>query len=104
MKSDPNAIRQIIVNLIMNAIDVIDESEDILVIVGPATSITVQDSGPGFTPQAKENLFLPFFTTKTYGTGLGLAISKKLADAINCELKLDEDNEKITRFQLSFNR
>jgi signal transduction histidine kinase len=40
----------------------------------------VRDSGPGFTPQALANLFVPFHTTKSGGTGLGLPISQRIVE------------------------
>jgi signal transduction histidine kinase len=40
--------------------------------------IAVSDDGPGISPKALEQIFLPFFTTKSEGTGLGLAISQRI--------------------------
>ena len=47
---------------------------------GDAVTLSVRDSGPGFTPQALANLFVPFHTTKSGGTGLGLPISQRIVE------------------------
>ncbi len=56
---------------------------------GEAT-LEVADRGTGLSPQARERLFRPFFTTKQRGTGLGLALAKKVADAHGGTLALDD--------------
>lgn len=43
--------------------------------------LIIRDHGPGFSPEQLENIFNPFYTTKTKGTGLGMAISKRIIDA-----------------------
>ena len=43
--------------------------------------LTVSDSGPGISPKDKEQLFLPYFSTKDRGTGLGLAIGHQIVSA-----------------------
>ena len=47
----------------------------------PALRVSVQDNGPGLTPEQQQRIFDPFFTTKTKGTGLGMAIAKRIMDA-----------------------
>jgi two-component system sensor histidine kinase PilS (NtrC family) len=48
---------------------------------GRGVAIHVEDNGPGFTPEATENLFTPFFTTREGGTGLGLAVSHRIVES-----------------------
>jgi signal transduction histidine kinase len=43
-----------------------------------ASTIVVEDNGPGIDPSARERVFRPFFTTKRHGTGLGLALVQKI--------------------------
>ena len=60
--------------------------------------ITVADSGHGISPQDKEKLFLPYFSTKDRGTGLGLAIACRIV-AEHHGLMRAEDNAPVgTRF------
>lgn len=78
---DPEQIKQVIVNLVMNAVEAMNEKGTITISSRCLTSqekieFSVADSGPGITPDNLKKLFTPFFTTKQIGqgTGLGLAI------------------------------
>jgi len=86
-RADPEKIRQVLVNLIENAIDALRSgagSRRIDVDVSRrngSAAIRVTDSGPGVPPDALGRLFEPFFSLKEHGTGLGLAIAKRTIDA-----------------------
>jgi signal transduction histidine kinase len=54
----------------------------------PAVCVSVRDNGPGFSPEQRERLFEPFYTTKTKGTGLGMAIAKRIVDAHGGQIAL----------------
>ena len=80
--ADCDQIKQALVNVILNAIDAIDDNGEIEVNVSPAKTegelfytITVSDNGRGICEDDLEKLFDPFYTTKEEGTGLGLSIS-----------------------------
>ena len=75
-------IKQIIINLLINAHDAVSENGEIKVKTWQKknrTYLAVEDNGSGISAEIIHNIFNPFFTTKTRGTGLGLAISKKIA-------------------------
>ena len=79
---DYNQIKQVIINLVINAHDAVSENGKITVKTWNAQNriyLTVADNGSGISPEIIHNIFNPFFTTKTRGTGLGLAISKRIA-------------------------
>ena len=80
---DRQKLEQSLLNLILNAIQASPASGHVKVRVGRSAEdqgvdFTVEDMGPGLTPEAAERLFEPFFTTKETGTGLGLANAQKI--------------------------
>jgi len=78
---DYDQIRQVLLNLLLNAFDVLDCRGSVTVStrsVNGYVTISVRDSGKGIKEDDISRIFNPFFTTKTRGTGLGLAISKKI--------------------------
>ncbi len=74
---DSNRIRQVVLNLALNAIQAMPEGGLLRLTTRhdeETIYLAVEDSGPGLSPEAREHLFEPFFTTKEKGTGLGLAV------------------------------
>ena len=70
-------LEQVLVNLLQNALDAVGGREEPAVTIGvredgETVSITVTDNGPGVSPAAREQLFMPFNTTKATGLGLGV--------------------------------
>jgi|UPI0004B0A22E two-component system, NtrC family, sensor histidine kinase HydH len=82
IECDPEQIKQLLLNLILNAIDA-TEGEGIITISAhfedESLFIDVSDRGQGIAPEDREQVFDPFFTTKKNGTGLGLAIASNIA-------------------------
>ena len=92
-ESDPDGIRQILLNILLNALEATPEAGTVLVqaVLNEADDlfeVRVDDSGPGLGDRDPEELFEPFVTTKTKGTGLGLAVSRRIADALGGTLTL----------------
>src|SRR5438034_11527723 len=63
-----------------------------------AVEITVSDTGHGVTPEVKEKLFLPYFSTKKRGTGLGLAIVSRIVEDHHGSIRVEENSPIGTRF------
>jgi nitrogen fixation/metabolism regulation signal transduction histidine kinase len=89
LDADVGRVRQILHNLIRNAIEALEHTEDARVDVHVSVAqingvdfmrIQVEDNGPGFKSGAVDQVFDPYVTTKPKGTGLGLAIVKKLVE------------------------
>jgi PAS domain S-box-containing protein len=82
-------LQQVILNLMMNAIEAMSGSgegpRELLIRAGTIESqgvlVSVRDSGPGLDPKSLEHLFDAFYTTKPEGLGMGLAISRSLIEA-----------------------
>jgi C4-dicarboxylate-specific signal transduction histidine kinase len=86
---DPVLVQQVLLNLIVNAMDAmgnVDKGSRRLVIASERdiegrVVVTVRDSGPGFAGAVDEHLFDPFYTTKENGMGMGLAVSRSAIES-----------------------
>jgi len=91
---DGPRLRQVVANVVKNAVEATERTAGATIDVrlgrrGSAVIIEVTDNGPGVPADAREKIFLPFFTTKPHGTGLGLAIVKKIMDLHGGEIELE---------------
>jgi len=92
--TDPGLLRQIVVNLVSNALDAVDKTGRIDVAarpIGDDVLITVRDTGHGIAPDDVRRIFEPFYTTKGRGkgTGLGLAICRQLTAALGGAISVE---------------
>lgn len=100
---DYNQIKQVIINLLINAHDAVSENGEIKVKTWQKknrTYLAVEDNGSGISAEIIHNIFNPFFTTKTRGTGLGLAISKKIAKEHGGDLTVESTPGEGSTFTL----
>ncbi len=98
---DMDRMRQVIVNLLTNAVEAIDEGGTITVQVDNAdygTTLTVEDTGEGMAPALKYRIFDLFFTTKAGGTGIGLPIIKKIIEAHGGSIDVSSKPGKGSKF------
>lgn len=101
IRSDPELIRQVTLNLSRNAIEAMAPQGGGLLRISTAIAwrsgnerattpteagayvrIRFEDEGPGIPPEVMERLFIPFYTTKQTGTGLGLAICQRIVESL----------------------
>ena len=94
--AEPVALQQIVHNLLMNALQALDqvppaERQLVLRLWMPDAehaALSVRDHGPGVPPEARAHLFEPFYTTRSGGLGLGLTLCESLAQAMGASLAL----------------
>jgi two-component system NtrC family sensor kinase len=103
--TDAGMVRQVLDNLMGNALDAVGESGEITVSthrVAERVAIEVADTGHGIAPEMLVRIFDPFFTTKDQGkgSGLGLAISYTLAEALGGALTVESRQGAGSRFRL----
>jgi two-component system NtrC family sensor kinase len=103
--TDEGMVRQVLDNLLSNALDAVGESGQITISTaraGERISIEVADSGQGISPELLVRIFDPFFTTKDpgKGSGLGLAICYTLAEALGGALTVESKQGTGSRFRL----
>ena len=92
MSLDPAKIKQALLNLLLNALEATAPGGSILVkteTVGDTARLLVRDSGDGIPPEQRDQLFKPFYTTKTRGSGLGLAVADQNIRAHKGRIELD---------------
>jgi signal transduction histidine kinase len=101
---DAAAIREALRNLIENAIRHTPPGTEIIVTVGPAGSIVVEDNGPGVTAEAIPDLLQPFKkgSTSNEGAGLGLAIVKQAVDLHHGHIEVGRSPTGGAKFSLTF--
>jgi signal transduction histidine kinase len=122
VEGDPNHLRQIVMNLLFNAIQAMP-GEGSIWIIGelqnyeemnpglpggskdiddkyPALHLRIRDEGTGITSEDLEKIFNPFYTTKSNGTGLGLSIVKRIVDDNHWKINVTSEPGKGSEFVL----
>ena len=109
VKADPELMRRVVANLIDNAAEAMESSAIRQLRVatrveseGDAVVVEIADSGHGISPQDKERLFLPHFSTKERGTGLGLAIASRIVAEHNGTIRVEDNLPVGTKFVIRF--
>ena len=93
---DPALLRQVFINLILNASDAACSPDGELTIstqqTGPWITVSFRDNGPGIPSGMKDRIFEPFYSTKTEGVGVGLSICKRIIEAHDGRIEVVRDN------------
>jgi two-component system NtrC family sensor kinase len=103
VEHDPNQINQVLLNLLLNAVQSMNKPGIIRVSLdtdepNEFAVITVTDEGRGIAPEHIASIFRPFFTTKGHGTGLGLSLAKRTVEAHGGKIEVTSEVGKGTRF------
>ncbi|GKT06877.1 hypothetical protein DSTSK_01820 [Desulforhabdus sp. TSK] len=100
---DPNQMKQVLINLIKNAMEAMETEGSITVSTrrqGDQICIEVADTGKGIEPELMPEIFNPFFTTKKTGTGLGLAVINKIVEDHHGTVSVQSTQGKGTTFSI----
>ena len=100
---DPHALRQVLMNLVLNAQQAMGTNGRITLKIGVDGSfgtLDVKDNGPGIPPEIREQLFKPFVTGKTDGHGIGLALVKRFVDNFGGSVQVESESGMGTTFHL----
>jgi signal transduction histidine kinase len=104
-KVDPFPLRQVLLDLVTNALQAIEEKGLVQILVRDFDSdlaLEIKDNGSGIQPSDLERIFEPFFTTKPpeLGTGLGLSVSRSLVEKLGGELEVESELGKGSLFRV----
>ena len=100
-KVDPAMLKQVILNLFINAQQAIEGGGELIVRTDKSDSnaqIIISDTGPGIRPDKLERIFEPFFSSRSGGTGLGLPTAKRIVEAHGGRISVTSDAGKGTAF------
>lgn len=89
IQSDEIMLEQVLINLLKNAVEASPKGKPIEIRVkkiNQVVKISIKDHGPGIANQ--DNLFVPFYTTKTNGKGIGLSLCRNILEQLNGRLEL----------------
>jgi nitrogen fixation/metabolism regulation signal transduction histidine kinase len=102
---DPMQMKRVLINLIDNALEALsDQTSRGLGIIGDVARdgtmvrLTIEDTGRGITPEDRERLFTPYFSTRKNGTGLGLSIVSRIIADHGGYIGVEPNNPSGTRF------
>jgi signal transduction histidine kinase len=106
--ADKDHIVRILNNLIKNSIQAENNNKTIIIKVNISQIenniiLSVADNGCGINENMKDNIFKPYFTTKTSGTGLGLAMIHQIVESMNGKIYFEDEQPSGTKFTIEFN-
>jgi len=108
IEADRQLLEQVMINLLLNAIDAVKESPEKRVTVAGEkneegqTILKVKDSGKGMDEQIMERIFIPFFSTKKSGSGIGLSLCKQIMLLHKGNIQVQSAPDEGTSFRLQF--
>ena len=107
VQGDRVQLQQVILNLILNAIEAmssVNGPRELVISTEQRQTngvVTVRDSGPGIDPEQLERVFEPFYTTKSNGVGIGLSICRSIIDAHGGRLWIEANEPRGAAFQFT---
>ncbi len=108
LTADPELIEQVLINLLLNAMQAVHEQRNARIDLNAQLDergrvvIQVKDNGPGIITEAREKIFIPFFTTKKGGSGIGLSLSRQIMRLHRGTISVSSEPNVATVFTLRF--
>ncbi len=109
--TDEKLISQVFINILKNAYEALINDKKLiaptltvsLLKEGYSISVEIANNGEEIPVELREQIFVPFFTTKDEGTGIGLSLSKQIMLKMNGDILLNSNKENLTSFTITFN-
>jgi len=107
LEADVNLIEQVMINLVVNAIDAVKDCSDPRIVlsaekVKDKVIVRVADNGYGMSAEIMENIFVPFFSTKKSGSGIGLSLCKQIMMLHKGNIQVKSKEGEGSAFMLQF--
>lgn len=108
LQADTNLIEQVLINLVVNAMEVVKDKEEPRIILSASTLnnkkivLKVTDNGVGMTEEVMDKIFIPFFSTKKNGSGIGLSLCKQIMMLHKGNIHVQSKEGEGTAFTLQF--
>jgi signal transduction histidine kinase len=105
VRGDADMLKQVLLNLVTNAMDVMKNGGRLHIAVGRAghvSTLEVADTGPGIPPALRDKVFQLYFTTKPRGSGIGLALTYRAVQLHNGTITFTSEEGRGTTFHLQF--
>ncbi len=103
-KIDADMIKQVILNLFINAIQAMPDGGELIIrtqMIGKNATIEISDTGTGIEPQKLDKIFQAYYTSKPTGTGLGLPTARKIIEAHHGKISVNSQIGKGTSFTIT---
>jgi signal transduction histidine kinase len=108
LEADPSLIEQVLINLIVNAIEAVKDQLEPRIILSAEQPLNkkvilkVADNGPGIPDEVLDKIFIPFFSTKKSGSGIGLSLCKQIIMLHRGNIQVQSIEGKGTVFSMQF--
>jgi nitrogen fixation/metabolism regulation signal transduction histidine kinase len=108
LEADPSLIEQVLINLIVNAIEAVKDQLEPRIILSAEQPLNkkvilkVADNGPGIPDEVLDKIFIPFFSTKKSGSGIGLSLCKQIIMLHRGTIQVQSIEGKGTVFSMQF--
>jgi nitrogen fixation/metabolism regulation signal transduction histidine kinase len=106
--SDEQLLSQVILNLLKNASEALIASETLMPFIslkltqfGNTIKLEIANNGPSIPPEIKEQIFVPFYTTKENGSGIGLSLSRQIILQMGGDITVSESRDGLTIFAVN---